>query len=38
MTVPNFMSVAFSYQDLRKGGYYVPPGQDQGKIPWGRQG
>ena len=37
MTVPNFMSEAFSYQDLRRvGALCVPPGHDQTKIPQGR--
>ena len=38
MTVPNFMSVAFSYQDLRKGGYYVPPRAWSGKNTLGQTG
>ena len=43
MNVPNLMSKAFSYQDLRSGGHYVrpssphrPPGHDQTRIPRGR--
>ena len=28
MTVANFMSKAFSYQDLRSGGHYMPPNPD----------
>ena len=33
MTVPDFMSKAFSFQDLQSGGHYV---HDQTKIPGGR--
>ena len=37
MTVPNFMSKAFSYQDLRRGGHHVPTqGHVQTKMPRGR--
>ena len=35
MTVPDFMSKAFSFQDLQSGGHYV---HDQAKIPLGQVG